>query len=202
LNLGASAPDSLELDTANTLPPYNLMNSDATVSPPVEKQSVDGLQLGLDRRIRDTEGLLNRMTWQLHRETAWANSVHDIIQNYQYKYTKVLSNIKKHTSVAKKMRDLVGELKKAKLHEVLESDLTKATKELTELSSSSSETSEDEGSYAALKDRVALMKQDLEKMSHAKVNKQLHGVISKLKTIADEAVPSDSKDTLKGLMSE
>jgi len=59
----------------------------------------------------------------------------------------------------------------ARLHEILESDLSRATRELTELASSSAETSADEGSYASLKDRVALMKADLEKMSHAKVHK-------------------------------
>lgn len=98
-------------------------------------------------------------------------SVHDIIQNYQYKYTKVLSNIKKHSTATKKMRDLVSKLKKARLHEILEADLSKATKELQELAATSSKTSEDEGSYASLKDRAALIKADLEKMGNKKINK-------------------------------
>lgn len=100
-----------------------------------------GLSLDIDRRIKQAEDLLNRMVWQLNRETSWANSVHDIIQNYQYKYTKVhgflacaslchlavqvLSNIKKHSTSTQKMRDLVGALKKARLHEV--GSLTRCT---------------------------------------------------------------------------
>lgn len=55
--------------------------------------------------------------------------------------------------------------------QILEQGLQKAVDELTELQSSSSETSEDEGSYASMKDRVALLKQDLEKLSNKRVNK-------------------------------
>jgi len=160
------------------------------------------LSLDLDRRIKVTEDLLNRMVWQLNRETAWANSVHDIIQNYQYKYTKVLSNIKKHSDRVGKMRELATALKRARLHEILEQDLGKATRELTELSTSSAETSEDEGSYAALKDRVALMKADLEKMSHKKVNSALHKVQRELKQVGVDAVPPSSSDTLTNLIAD
>ena len=148
------------------------------------------------------EDLLNRMVWQLNRETSWANSVHDIIQNYQYKYTKVLSNIKKHTDSTKKMRELVQALKKARLHEILQADLNKAARELTELSSASSQTSEDEGSYASINDRVTLMKADLEKMSNKKVHQVVHQAQSKLKQIGQEAVPPPSEDTLKDLMQQ
>jgi len=140
------------------------------------------------------------MVWQLNRETSWANSVHDIIQNYQYKYTKVLSNIKKHSERTAKMRELASALKKARLHEILEEDLAKATRELTELATASAETSEDEGSYAALKDRVALMKADLEKMSRKKVHKTLHTVQDALKKVGADAVPAASADTLKDLL--
>jgi len=185
---------------SNTLPPFSSVNSDATVSPPLAMKNSNSLSLDLDRRIKDTEDLVNRMVWQMNRETSWANSVHDIIQNYQYKYTKVLSNIKKHTASVQKMRELATSLKKARLHEILQRDLARATDELTELASTSSETSADAGSYAALKDRVALMKQDVEKMSNVKVNKVLHQVQDGLKQAAQDVVPPDSADTLKGLM--
>jgi len=200
LNLGSSPPGMS--DMSNTLPPYGALNSQATVSPNIASTRHQALSLDLDRRIKQTEDLLNRMVWQLNRETSWANSVHDIIQNYQYKYTKVLSNIKKHSERTGKMRELASALKKARLHEILEEDLAKATRELTELATASAETSEDEGSYAALKDRVALMKADLEKMSHKKVNKALHKVQDALKKVGAEAVPSPSSDTLKDLLSE
>lgn len=200
LSFGSLPQNTDPFAPANTLPPFASVNSDATVSPPLAPQTSNALSLDLDRRIKQTEDLLNRMIWQLNRETAWANSVHDIIQNYQYKYTKVLSNIKKHTAAASKMRELAGALKKARLHEILENDLERATNELTELSSSSSETSADQGSYAALKDRVALMKQDLAKMSNVKVNKVLHQVQDGLKQAAQDAIPADSADTLKGLL--
>jgi len=199
LNLG-SAPPGMS-DMSNTLPPYTSLNSQATVSPNIASSQRQTLSLDLDRRIKQTEDLLNRMVWQLNRETSWANSVHDIIQNYQYKYTKVLSNIKKHSERTGKMRELASALKKARLHEILEEDLAKATRELTELATASAETSEDEGSYAALKDRVALMKADLEKMSHKKVNKALHKVQDALKKVGADAVPSPSSDTLKDLLS-
>jgi len=185
---------------SNSLPPFSSVNSDATVSPPLALKATDSLSLDLDRRIKETEDLINRMVWQMNRETAWANSVHDIIQNYQYKYTKVLSNIKKHTASVQKMRELATSLKKARLHEILQQDLAKATDELTELASTSSETSADAGSYSALKDRVALMKQDVEKMANIKVNKVLHQVQDGLKQAAQDVVPPDSADTLKGLM--
>jgi len=200
LNLGSSPPGMS--DMSNTLPPYNTLNSQATVSPNIASSTHQALSLDLDRRIKQTEDLLNRMVWQLNRETSWANSVHDIIQNYQYKYTKVLSNIKKHSERTGKMRELASALKKARLHEILEEDLAKATRELTELATASAETSEDEGSYAALKDRVALMKADLEKMSHKKVNKALHKVQDALKKVGSDAIPSPSSDTLKDLLSD
>jgi len=203
LNLG-SAPPGIPSDysTSNTLPPYTSLNSQATVSPNIAMSSHQTLSLDLDRRIKQTEDLLNRMVWQLNRETSWANSVHDIIQNYQYKYTKVLANIRKHSERTSKMRELAAALKKARLHEILEEDLAKATRELTELATSSAETSEDEGSYASLKDRVALMKADLEKMSHKKVNKAIHKVQDALKKVGADAIPSPSSDTLVDLINE
>jgi len=203
LNLGASPPGvPSDYSTSNTLPPYTSLNSLATVSPNLAMSSHETLALDLDRRIKQTEDLLNRMVWQLNRETSWANSVHDIIQNYQYKYTKVLANIKKHSDRTAKMRQLAAALKKARLHEILEEDLAKATRELTELATSSAETSEDEGSYASLKDRVSLMKADLEKMAHKKINRVLHNVQTSLKQVGAEAVPSPSLDTLTSLLRE
>ena len=100
------------------------------------------------------------------------------------------------------MRDLAAKLKKARLHEILEDDLGRATRELKELSTSSSETSEDEGSYASLADRVVLMKQDLEKMQADKVNKILHEVQEGLKSAASAAVPPPSDDTVKELVAD
>lgn len=44
------------------------------------------------------------------------------------------------------------------------------------------------------------MKQDLEKMSNVKINKVLHRVQQGLKDAAAAAVPSESADTLKGLV--
>jgi len=203
LNLGSTPPGVLsDYSSGNTLPPYTSLNSQATVSPNLVVNAHQTMSLDLDRRIKQTEDLLNRMVWQLNRETSWANSVHDIIQNYQYKYTKVLSNIKKHSERTQKMRELAAALKRAKLHEILEDDLSKATRELTELATSSAETSEDEGSYAALKDRVALMKADLEKMSHKKVNKALHKVQDALKKVGADAIPPASSDTLAELVGE
>jgi len=204
LNLGSTPPgmSSADLAASNTLPPYTSLNSQSTVSPNLAMSSHQALSLDLDRRIKQTEDLLNRMVWQLNRETAWANSVHDIIQNYQYKYTKVLGNIKKHTQRTQKMRELAAALKKARLHEILEEDLAKATRELTELATASAETSEDEGSYASLKDRVSLMKADLEKMSHKKVNRALHRVQDALKKVGADAIPSPSSDTLVDLINE
>jgi len=200
LSLGASPPGMAgDTGSPNTLPPYNMMQSDMTVSPNLAKSKMPGLKLDIDRRIKQAEDLLNRMVWQLNRETSWANSVHDIIQNYQYKYTKVLSNIKKHSGSTQKMRKLLTELKRARLHEILESHLQLATDELTELSASSSAAGGDEGSYSSLKDRAALIKQDLEKMAHKSVNKVLHGVQDKIKEAANDAVPPPSSDTLKGL---
>jgi len=203
LDLGATPPGvPSDYSSGNTLPPYTSLNSQATVSPHLVMNSHQSMSLDLDRRIKQTEDLLNRMVWQLNRETSWANSVHDIIQNYQYKYTKVLSNIKKHSDRTTKMRELAAALKRAKLHEILEEDLGKATRELTELATSSAETSEDEGSYAALKDRVSLMKADLEKMSHKKVNKALHKVQDALKKVGADAIPPASQDTLTELVGE
>ena len=177
-------------------------SSEATTSPGISRGPGAGLTLGVERKIQEAEDLLNRMVWQLNRETSWANSVHDIIQNYQYKYTKVLSNIKKHTDSTKKMRELVQTLKKARLHEILQSDLAKASRELTELSSGSSQTSEDEGSYASIKDRVALMKQDLDKMSGTRIHKVVHSAQTQLKKIGRDAVPPASEDTLKELFQQ
>jgi len=203
LNLGASPPGVPgDYATSNTLPPYTSLNSLATVSPNLAMSSHQALSLDLDRRIKQTENLLNRMVWQLNRETSWANSVHDIIQNYQYKYTKVLANIKKHSERTGKMRQLAAALKKARLHEILEEDLAKATRELTELAVSSAETSEDEGSYSSLKDRVSLMKADLEKMAHKKINKVIHKVQDSLKQVGADAIPAPSSDTLVDLISE
>lgn len=195
LKLAESLPENPDV------PPLVHLNGAGVTAPNLAEGTHTTLSLDIDGRIKQTEGLLNRMTWQLNREAAWANSVRDIISNYQYKYTKVLSNIKKHSASTTKMRELLTSMKKARLHEVLEADLSKASRELTELAASSSETSADDNSYAALKDRVALMSTDLAKMSHAKVNKVLHAVQDDLTKAAEESLPQKSDDTLKGLLS-
>ena len=48
-------------------------------------------------------------------------------------FQQVLANIKKHSASTGKMRDLVSTLKRARLHEILEADLAKATDELREV---------------------------------------------------------------------
>jgi len=182
------------------LPPFDIMNAESNVAPNIELGSHEQASLDIGKRIKSTEDLLNRMVWQLNRETSWANSVHDIIQNYQYKYTKVLSAIKQHTDRTGQMRGLLSMLKKARLHEVLEADLSKATRELTELASTSAEASGDEGSYSALKDRISLMKQDLEKMSKTKVNAVLSSVQQKMRDETAKSVPAASSDLVKNLV--
>jgi len=191
----ASTPDPLSLSQseasappANALPPFSASSADA----------ISGGNSDLSRRIRQTEELLNRMSWQLNRETSWANSVHDIIQNYQYKYTKFLQSIKKHQQAASKMKGLLATLKQARLHEVLQADLNKATDELTELASS--ESSSEASGYSSLKDRIALMKQDVEKMKNERVNKVVKKVQDAIKQISQETVPPSSADTLSSLL--
>src|SRR5438552_965251 len=46
--------------TANTLPPYTSLNSQATVGPNIVVSAHQALSLDLDRRIKQTEDLLNR----------------------------------------------------------------------------------------------------------------------------------------------
>ena len=196
------SPDLLkDVSKANTLPPFTSLDNDNTNAPNLSNKPTAGLDLDIDRRIKQVEEALNRMTWQVNRETAWANSVHDIIQNYQYKYTKVLSAIKKHGGVMDKMRGLAKQLKSARLHEILEAELSRAASALNELKVSSSETSEDAGgaSYGALVDRVALLKQDLAKMSDKKVHKVLHGVEKDITQAAKDNLPPASDDTLGAL---
>ena len=62
LTLGAMPPGlGGDLDAANTLPPFGMLHSGMTTSPPIATIQAPTLSLDIDRRIKQSEDLLNRM---------------------------------------------------------------------------------------------------------------------------------------------
>jgi len=145
----------------------------------------------LDRHIAKAESLLDRMTWQVNHETVWARNVHEVIGNYQYKYGRVLEDIKARSKKVDQLRVVLQELKAAKLHQTLQKNFNKAGAELGQLSTTGSGSK-----YKELADKITAMKGDIAAAGDASVAKTLATVEQQLADVSKEDLPPPSFDAL------
>jgi len=128
----------------------------------------------------------------------WARTVYDVIQNYQFKYTKTLNDIRHREKKIERLRNLVELMKSAHLHTIVESDLLKAAQELDELSAR--DTSGDSSKYDTAKSEINTVEDTLSEMNKAKVSSVSNDAALKIHEALTTELPPPSNDGLKNLL--
>jgi len=64
----------------------------------------------LDAKLARASDLLNKMQTDVTTEKDWAKSVHDIIENYQFKYSKSLSDIAEREKRVAKLKEVKDQI--------------------------------------------------------------------------------------------
>jgi len=119
----------------------------------------------LDTKIARAMDLLNKMQSDVSTEKDWAKSVHDIIENYQFKYSKSLSDIAEREKRVNKLKEVKDQLTQARLHTGVEEDMDAATKNLDDLTSRMGPDAPAAKDYGDLKNKVTKLKKKLDALS-------------------------------------
>jgi len=119
----------------------------------------------LDTKIARAADLLNKMQSDVSTEKDWAKSVHDIIENYQFKYSKSLSDIAEREKRVTKLKEVKDQLTQARLHTGIEEDMDAATQNLDDLTSRMGPDAPASKDYGDLKNKVSKLKKKLDALS-------------------------------------
>jgi len=119
----------------------------------------------LDTKLSRASDLLNKMETDVTTEKDWAKSVHDIIENYQFKYSKSLSDIAEREKRVAKLKEVKDQITQARLHTGVEEDMDKATKDLDDLTSRLGADAPASKDYSDLKNKVTKIKKKLDALS-------------------------------------
>jgi len=119
----------------------------------------------LDTKIARASDLLNKMQSDVGVEKDWAKSVHDIIENYQFKYSKSLSDIAEREKRVNKLKEVKDQLTQARLHTGVEENMDAATKDLDDLTSRLGPDAPATKDYSDLKNKVTKLKKKLDALS-------------------------------------
>jgi DNA repair exonuclease SbcCD ATPase subunit len=148
----------------------------------------------LVEQLKKATTLLNAMRKDLEGEKEWVRNVFDIIQNYEFKYTKTLQDVKIRKRKVAQLSKLVDLLKAAALHAGVEKELGHATKALDELTARASDidpTLHESLKYRHLKAKIAELKTDLEDMPHTQTtNTQATKKMKEILAVPDDAPPT------------
>jgi len=153
----------------------------------------------LDIKLSRAADLLNKMQTDVTTEKDWAKSVHDIIENYQFKYSKSLSDIAEREKRVTKLKEVKDQLTQARLHTGVEEDMDKATKDLDDLTSRLGADAPASKDYSDLKNKVTKIKKKLDALSPSRaVNTK--DVDQKLNDAVAPLIPPASNDALTPLV--
>jgi DNA repair ATPase RecN len=119
----------------------------------------------LDMKIARANDILNKMQTDVSTEKDWAKSVHDIIENYQFKYSKSLSDIAEREKRVNKLKEVKDQLTQARLHTGVEEDIDAASKNLDDLTSRLGPDAPASKDYSELKNKVTKLKKKLDALS-------------------------------------
>jgi len=153
--LAAASASDADIAGLSVQPSVAFSNEDLQPSPYSQE---------LDSKLSHASDLLNKMQADVSTEKDWAKSVHDIIENYQFKYSKSLSDIADREKRVEKLKEVKDQLTQARLHTGVEEEMDKATKDLDDLSSRLGDT---QGSkdYSDIKNKVTKIKKKLDALS-------------------------------------
>jgi len=119
----------------------------------------------LDTKLSRASDLLNKMQSDVSTEKDWAKSVHDIIENYQFKYSKSLSDIAEREKRVAQLKEVKDQITQARLHTGVEEDMDRATKDLDALTARLGADAPASKDYSDLKNKVTKIKKKLDALS-------------------------------------
>jgi len=119
----------------------------------------------LDSKLSRASDLLNKMETDVSTEKDWAKGIHDVIENYQFKYSKSLSDIAEREKRVAKLKEVKDQITQARLHTGVEEDMDKATKDLDDLTSRLGADAPASKDYSELKNKVTKIKKKLDALS-------------------------------------
>jgi len=154
----------------------------------------------LDTKISRAADLLNKMQSDVSTEKDWAKSVHDIIENYQFKYSKSLSDIAEREKRVTKLKEVKDQLTQARLHTGIEEDMDAATQNLDDLTSRLGPDAPASKDYGDLKNKVTKLKKKLDALSPNRAA-NAKDADQKIDDAIAPTVPPASTDALAPLVS-
>jgi len=143
--------------------------------------------------------LLNKMQRDVESEKTWTKNVYDIIQNYQYKYVKTVKDVKERESKVGKLEAFVKLIKQSTLHASIQTELAKASKQLSELVTRTGGSKDEMGRYyQSVQERMNNLKAQLMTLPRPG---ELHSeTVAKMKSILKQKIPPKSSDALSNLV--
>jgi len=195
-NSGKSATPA----TASKKSSFKPVDPEKFAPPPLEQMPIPEVepmnplaQTSVEKELAKAQQLYTTLLGQITREQDWARSVNEIIQNYQFKYSRVLKDVKTRKDKISRVRQLISLLKKAQLHKMLEGQLMKATEVLGSFSDSSK--------YGGVVEKVSELRNTLNKLAPETVGGAVNSVDEKLVPIVTDVALPDSNDAVKSLLS-
>jgi len=155
----------------------------------------------LDTKIARAGDLLNKMQSDVTTEKDWAKSVHDIIENYQFKYSKSLSDIAEREKRVTKLKEVKDQLTQARLHTGVEEDMDKATRDLDDLTSRLGPDEQSSKDYSEVKNKVTKLKKKLDELSPNRAA-NAKDADQKINDAIAPLVPPASNDALAPLVNQ
>jgi len=143
--------------------------------------------------------LLHKMQRDVESEKTWTKNVYDIIQNYQYKYVKTVKDVKEREQKVGKLAAFVKLIKQSTLHASIQNELSKASKQLSELVTRTGGSKDEMGRYyQTVQERMNSLKAQLTTLPRPG---ELHSeTIAKMKSILKQKIPPKSSDALSNLV--
>jgi len=147
----------------------------------------------LEAQISKAKNLLEKMDTELRSQKEWVQSVHEVIQNYQFKYSKALNDIRLKTKRFDRLRALLDQLKKAQQHNDVKKNLNEAKRNLDQLVGNSPE-------YTDAQTTIDTISGQLSKLDTNSVGTITSDATNKIDDISSPDVPPSSDDALQGLI--
>jgi hypothetical protein len=153
----------------------------------------------LDAKLARANELLAKMQSDVSTEKDWAKSVHDIIENYQFKYSKSLADIAEREKRVAKLKQVQDQLSQARLHTGVEDAMDKATKDLDEITSRLGPDADTTKDYTSVKNKITKLKKKLDQLAPTRASNALNAD-AKIDDAVAASIPPASTDALAPLV--
>lgn len=153
--------------------------------------------LELDSQLARASSLVNTFTEQIAQEQTFARHVYEVIQDYQFKYSKLLEDVDIKKDKLTRLSGLLKRLKQAKAHQLVEKSLGTAAEQLSILGEDPQVSPE----YKKLLEAIGGAKSDIASLSAQSVSQALRGTEEQIvETVLSNPLPplNDALSSLPG----